>query len=300
MLPCIQATLNPAELGARNGNEGALACKRTDLANAFGQHLQAANRTQTVNRTQATNQRAEVRPDRTPLSFSEASQAIRRGWTEVFGEPPSRPTLSILTAQWAHETGRGSRMYNNNFGGIKGVGPSGLTVACRTREGSGTNERTLTDHFRAYRTPEEGATDYVRVLASRYRPALESAKSGDPEGFVRALKSRGYFTGDEAAYTASVARLAGMSGVETAASAPAGEISGAARTLRAPVATPNASTQTSRESQEPTELDALLMQRVAVELERLRSDTRAADASLMAEQLARAALEIGKHGSDRD
>jgi hypothetical protein len=98
-------------------------------------------------------------------------------------------------------------MYNFNFGGIKGKGPSGFSVEQRTKEGYGETERTIRDRFRAYGTAEEGAVDYVKLLNKRFPKALEAARAGDAEGFVRALKSRGYFTGDENAYVRSVTSL---------------------------------------------------------------------------------------------
>jgi hypothetical protein len=99
-------------------------------------------------------------------------------------------------------------MFNYNFAGIKGTSPAGLSVSQRTREGYGATERTITDNFRAYRTAEEGADDYVALLQRRFPAALDAAKAGDPAGTVRALKQSGYFTGDEVAYTRSVTSMA--------------------------------------------------------------------------------------------
>jgi hypothetical protein len=149
-----------------------------------------------------------VRPQRTPLSGGQAAQALREAWVHVVGEEPRAETLAIVTAQWAHETGRGASMLNFNFGGIKGRSPSGLGAAYLTREGWGASERRLVDTFRAYTTAGEGARDYVSLLKRRYPDAVEAAREGDPGGFVRALKERGYFTGNEAAYTRSVTALA--------------------------------------------------------------------------------------------
>jgi hypothetical protein len=149
-----------------------------------------------------------VSPVRTQLSGSEAAEALAAAWTERNGSPPSERTLAILTAQWSHETGRGESMFNYNFGGIKGAGPSGLSVAQRTTEGSGASARRITDNFRAYTSAAEGASDYLALLERRYGGALDAARAGDAEGFVRGLKSRGYFTGDEGAYVESVSRLA--------------------------------------------------------------------------------------------
>jgi hypothetical protein len=148
-----------------------------------------------------------VAAQKTPLTGGEAAEAIESAWTHVMGTPPSKDTLAVLTAQWAHETGRGKSMLNFNFGGIKGTGPSGLSAAYGTKEGWGASEVHITDRFRAYRSAEEGAKDYVNLLANKFPKAIEAAKAGDPQAFVKALKERGYFTGNEAAYAHNVASL---------------------------------------------------------------------------------------------
>jgi hypothetical protein len=145
---------------------------------------------------------------RTQLSAGQAQEALRAAWEKVTGEAPSDKTLALVTAQWAHETGSGASMYNYNFAGIKGTGPSGLTVSQHTREGYGASERRIVDNFRAYRSAEEGATDYVQLLQRRFPDAVEGARQGDPAAFVRGLKSRGYFTGHEGAYLTSVTSIA--------------------------------------------------------------------------------------------
>jgi hypothetical protein len=114
-------------------------------------------------------------------------------------------------------------MYNYNFGGIKGVGPSGLTVAQRTREGYGQSERRITDQFRAYGNVDEGARDYVRLLRGRYAEGVAAAQKGDATGFVRVLKQRGYFTGDPVAYERNIVSLAKRFGATELASDPKGE-----------------------------------------------------------------------------
>jgi flagellar protein FlgJ len=178
---------------------------------AFGvsAHLPVAQRP--IERPEPAAQRGQsfalVNAVRTQLEPGEARNALSGAWKKVFGEEPSAETSAILTAQWAHETARGGSMYNFNFGGIKGSGPGGFSVLQRTREGYGATEREIRDRFRAYGSAEEGAVDYVQLLNNRFPKALEAARSGDPEGFVRALKARGYFTGDESAYVRSVTSL---------------------------------------------------------------------------------------------
>ena len=144
---------------------------------------------------------------RTQMSASTASAELRRAWTRVTGEVPDDKTVALITAQWAHETAHGASMYNYNFGGIKGVGPSGLSVEQRTKEGYGKHERQITDHFRAYESAEAGAEDYVKLLTRRFPEAVNAAKSGDTDGFVLGLKQRGYFTGDARAYQKSVTSI---------------------------------------------------------------------------------------------
>jgi hypothetical protein len=144
----------------------------------------------------------------------------------VRGQPPRPETLSILVGQWAHETGRGASMLNYNFGGLKGAGPSGQSAAYVTREGSGDNATHGVARFRAYGSAEEGARDYVSLLARRYPDAVRAAEQGDAAGFVRGLKARGYFTDDEAAYSKSVQSLAALASREGFDALGAGAASG--------------------------------------------------------------------------
>jgi flagellar protein FlgJ len=149
-----------------------------------------------------------VTAQRTRLSGEQAANAISQAWQERFGEAPSQGTLSILVAHWAHETGRGESMLNYNFGGIKGQSPGGSSAAYKTREGFGESEQRIVARFRAYESATEGARDYVDLLARRYGDAVDNAAREDAPGFVRALKAKGYFTGEEQAYVKSVSSLA--------------------------------------------------------------------------------------------
>jgi hypothetical protein len=161
---------------------------------------------ETLRRTQ-TDTGNVVRTERTQIGGKAAADALQKAWQSVTGEEASDDTLAVLTAHWAHETGNGKSMMNFNFAGLKGKGPSGLSVACRTREGYGADAVRITDNFRAYRSPEEGATDYLSLLDRRYPKAVEAAKNGDAGGFVSALKERGYFTDNEDTYKARVTQL---------------------------------------------------------------------------------------------
>jgi len=143
----------------------------------------------------------------TPLSGGAAAAALKTAWEARFHESPRPEQLSVLVAQWSHETGGGHAMMNYNFGGIKGTGPSGLTANYRTTEGFGDSERKITDQFRAYRGAAEGAGDYLKLLQDHFPGALDGARRGDPAGFVHALKKGGYFTDSEESYVKSVTAL---------------------------------------------------------------------------------------------
>jgi flagellum-specific peptidoglycan hydrolase FlgJ len=202
LLLARRAVMSSALLPLASGSAGSRA---QDLAQATD--LQNAAKQQRADAARATKT-SLVKPFRTQLAAAETQVLLKDALTRVTGEEPSNDCVAILTAQWAHETGRGASMYNYNFAGIKGTGPSGMAVAQRTKEGWGNTEKTITDNFRAYASAEEGATDYVKLLARRFPDALEAAKSGDAVGTVRALKDKGYFTGNEEAYTRSVVRMA--------------------------------------------------------------------------------------------
>lgn len=144
-------------------------------------------------------------PTLTPMGRKEAVAFLADAWKESQGEAPSDPTLAVLCAHWSHETDHGRRMHAYNFGGIKGVGPSGESLMIWTREHGGTELVRRT--FRAYSSPEEGARDYVNLLVERYSAAFRGARDASIERFVTGLGSRGYFTDDEQTYLRSLARL---------------------------------------------------------------------------------------------
>jgi hypothetical protein len=175
----------------------------------------------------------EVAPVRTPLSGSGAASALAGARQRALGGSPSAPTLSLLVAQWAHETGRGSAMFNHNFAGLKGTSPDGMSAVYATHEGSGEGQTRVHAHFRAYESPATGADDYVNLLVQRYPDAVSAAQRGDATGFVQALKTKGYFSGDAGAYLKSVSSLqqqALLQGFDAVGAAPDG---GSARALPA-------------------------------------------------------------------
>lgn len=146
----------------------------------------------------------EVAPQKTVLSPSEIRKALADGHQALHKERIPPKMLDVLSAQVCHETGRGASMYNYNFGGIKGTSREGSTARLRTREVLDGKEVQIKDGFRAYSSAASGASDYLLFLEKHHPRALEAARQGDVEGFVKSLKAGHYFTADADQYAASV------------------------------------------------------------------------------------------------
>lgn len=144
----------------------------------------------------------------TPMRPEEAAQHLADAWQSVLSEPAPDAALALLWAQWALETGRGRWMVDFNFAGVKGTAPRGGSAVWWTSEGSNDDARRVRSRFRAYRSAEEGARDYVSMLHRRYPDAIRAARRGDARGFVQALAKRGYFTSDSDAYCRALSSLA--------------------------------------------------------------------------------------------
>lgn len=63
--------------------------------------------------------------------------------------------------------------------------------------------------FCAFPDLATGVRTHLEFLAERYPLAHRAMLEGDPAAFVRELKRRGYFTGDESAYSRAVCSLVG-------------------------------------------------------------------------------------------
>ncbi|MSP23588.1 MAG: hypothetical protein EXR75_00180 [Myxococcales bacterium] len=127
--------------------------------------------------------------------------ALETAYRRQSGRAMPEGMAEVLSAHVAHETARGERMFNFNFGGIKGKSPSGTTARYLTTEVLDGKHKKLVDGFRAYPNATEGAEDYLALLGDRYPQALAQAQRGDVTGFAAALKQQRYFTADLADYT---------------------------------------------------------------------------------------------------
>ncbi len=149
-----------------------------------------------------------VEAHRTATSMVEVRAALARALQSATGRAPSARTVDVLAAQVSLETAHGSQMFNFNFGGIKGSSPAGESASYMTHEVLGGQTVELQQGFRAYRTIDEGARDYVSVLRTRFPAAYTQALHGDVSGFAHALKQAHYYTAPENEYAAGLARAA--------------------------------------------------------------------------------------------
>lgn len=154
----------------------------------------------------------EVAAQRTPVTRGDIRAAIGRALERTNGSRPSSELVDVLTAHASLETASGDRMFNYNFGGIKGASPAGRTAVYRTREVLNGKDVTIRDGFRAYASLDEGALDYVRTMKERFGGALAPAARGDVTGFAGALKRAHYYTASETDYARGLTSLMGASG----------------------------------------------------------------------------------------
>ncbi len=141
---------------------------------------------------------------RTATHPDEFRAALSRAHEKLTGTAAPDKMLDVLAAHVSHETASGDKMYNYNFGGIKGRSPDGASARYKTHEHIRGTKTRIVDGFRAYNTIDEGAEDYLRFLEGRYGGAYAKAQSGDVDGFSHALKSKGYYTAPVATYARAV------------------------------------------------------------------------------------------------
>lgn len=156
-------------------------------------------------------------PDQiTKLSAGDVIRAFERAAAAVLGYQLSHKSIALLVAQSALETGRWKSIHCFNFGNIK-ASEEYEGFYCLFRCNEIIKGKTLwfdpphpQCRFRAYRTAEEGAYDYIRFLSQRprYAKAWKQLLAGDSVTFVWELKAAGYFTADLAHYTKAVVSLA--------------------------------------------------------------------------------------------
>lgn len=149
----------------------------------------------------------------TPVSAIVLAHALVDAWRGLWSETPKRESILVLLAQGALETGRWRSMHCWNLGNAKhtpGDGRSFTFYRCNEIIAGKTvwfDPPHPASCFRAFRSIQEGAVDYLGMLRRRFTKAWPAVLGGDPRAFVQQLKAQGYFTADEKPYENSVASL---------------------------------------------------------------------------------------------
>ena len=146
----------------------------------------------------------DVAPERTPTPMGDIRDALGRAHQKLFGKPASKELLETLSAQVSVETAHGAKMYNYNFGGLKGHSQTGETARYMTREVIEGKDIHLRQGFRAYRSLDDGAADYLTCMNIRFSDTIGHAERGDLMGFCHSLKQSGYFTAPESEYASAL------------------------------------------------------------------------------------------------
>lgn len=153
-------------------------------------------------------------PDQlTPITPGELYVSLSRVWSTLIQDSaPSRGALLVLLAHWALETGFGHGCHHWNLGNkkhVQGDGRNYTMFRCNEIVAGKVvwyDPPAPATWFCAYDTLDAGAGDYLMGLRGRFRSAWPFVLAGDVPGFCHALKLAGYYTADEALYTAGVQR----------------------------------------------------------------------------------------------
>jgi hypothetical protein len=139
------------------------------------------------------------------------ANAITVGWKELFGVTPSKQQVAMVLAQNALETGHRKSMWNYNVGNIITNGNDSydyfddLTTDEQIKPGTW---KKMNLKYRAYPSLDAGVKDYLKFISGKkYSGAWKHILNPDPVAFSKALKSAGYYTVNEAAYTKTLSKL---------------------------------------------------------------------------------------------
>ena len=170
---------------------------------------------------------------RTPVTPEQVFLSLATAWQMVVGQPPSRDVLHILHAQSALETGHWKAVMNYNLGGAKKHGtcdwthfttterlsfetadkyisssrPGAEVTVLKVEPGFKTlrfSGKQSINCFPSWEDLDSAARDHVALLMRRFPSAIDRAKAGDVDGYVKELKRRGYFTASEDDYMKAV------------------------------------------------------------------------------------------------
>ena len=181
----------------------------------------------------------ELTAQKTTATREEVIRSLYEAWIHLFGEVPKKESIWVLASQWCLETGNGKSMWCYNLGNVKskdGDGHDYCYFACNeilkksvadAYAAKDPSTAKVTQYradgtaiiwfypkhpgcrFRAFNSLVDGCIDYIGLLNKRFTNAWPAVCAGDPAQFSHMLRTQGYYTADESAYTKTLTSVFG-------------------------------------------------------------------------------------------
>lgn len=140
----------------------------------------------------------------TKLNDKQFADILLNGYQNAFGKLPSLPTLAAGWAQATLESGRNPiQLPCNNIGNIKAHDSKIPYFVMDTYEfdKTGKSYKEIGTKWRAFASPEEGATFYWKYLANNYGSAITQMEAGNSKAASEELGKHHYYTANIEKYS---------------------------------------------------------------------------------------------------
>lgn len=152
---------------------------------------------------------------KTPVAVPDLVKSFIKYWQQTYNVLPKKESVITMVAQFCHESGSGSHVYNYNLCNIKAKNNTNAVVEYMALKGvweivDGKRvEVPASDPsswFRSFPTLDAGAEFYCNFLrnSNRYKLSWQQVEAGNPTQFVHELRQAGYFTDFEDKYAKGV------------------------------------------------------------------------------------------------
>lgn len=152
---------------------------------------------------------------KTPVAVPDLVKSFIKFWQKTYNVLPTKETVLTMVAQFCHESGTGSHVYNYNLCNIKARDKANATVEYMALKGVWeiVNGKRVevpptnpSSWFRSFPTLDAGAEFYCNFLrnSNRYKLAWKQVEAGNPTQFAHELRVAGFYTDFEEKYTKGV------------------------------------------------------------------------------------------------
>jgi flagellum-specific peptidoglycan hydrolase FlgJ len=152
---------------------------------------------------------------KTPVAVPDLVKSFIKFWQKTYNVLPTKETVLTMVAQFCHESGTGSHVYNYNLCNIKARDKANATVEYMALKGVWeiVNGKRVevpptnpSSWFRSFPTLDAGAEFYCNFLrnSNRYKLSWKQVEAGNPAQFSHELRVAGFYTDFEEKYTKGV------------------------------------------------------------------------------------------------